>query len=197
MIINLNNTGEVVQAKVTKNFGARGFMFAKNGEPTEIFCHINAGHGVRVKGDQISIYPARLHLPQHGAPVFIVRASVDPKDKKYTQAMAWFYPSDIRAARVQFEKSLMHRVIGYDHRSGGHFQGNSQKQEVIIMGTVAEIEREYPHGADNDPLGPNYSTSLLGTSLSRKNYWERLDPDGKWVEVGDPRTKKFVPVLAN
>ncbi|MCR4285508.1 MAG: hypothetical protein NUW00_01280, partial [Candidatus Kaiserbacteria bacterium] len=104
----------------------------------------------------------------------------------------WSHASDWREVMWALNAHTVFRAIAYDHRNGGHFQGNTGKEVTLEEGRLIDLVTTNPRRTNGqDPLAESYSTSLKGKALSYRTRWERIDADGLLTECADPR-----PVVA-
>lgn len=194
-VMTLNfDIGHGVTMATVENVPNEDFFFAKNGEPGQIFCHCNQGGSLTVSSRGLiglnrndAVYP-----PSPNERIVLIRESSDPSSRGYTKALRWALEADWQEVAWVVNAQKVYRAIAYNHRNKGHPMSNLRTDVKLVEGTLMEIIKQFPRGAvAGDPLQEKYSTRVGDMTLSYSVRWERLDPDGKQPECGDPRPIHF------
>ena len=186
MIKNFPVQNGIVVARVV-NAPNPYYFFAQNGDPAQIMCHINQG-GEAVVSDsgRLQFVPFIDSLPIAGKNVVLIRESQNPAEKSYTKASRWITEENWNQVSWAVNANTTYRAVAYNHRTDGHFQGNTRESVELANDRLLEIAKKNPRQS-NDPLGEKYSIEFAGHTLSYSVRWERLDGDGVWTECADPR----------
>ncbi len=178
----------LVTATVT-NIPASNFFFAQNGDPRGIFCHCNQSGKLVVKGDKLAVERDYVTPPSVGEEVVLIRESYTPGTRGYTKAMMWVPVAEWENHRWVLNLNETYRAIAYDHRVNGKFTSQTKNENQLVIGKLEGILIQFPRRDHGDPLEENHSSALGELNFTYKVRWERLCPDGVWVECADPRPK--------
>lgn len=180
----LFNLDEVVKTVVVKSDHQRGFFFVRNGEPGDIFCHVNNGGRLDVTDrGEILFVPDEMFVPYEGRTVALVRGCKDSAKSMYTKAAMWVH-LDQWENSMKFVENLSntYRVIGYNHTVNGESTGHGDT--VMAEGTLRHLIKAIKNGR-GDITGRTFQAEAGGIVFKNDVAWQHLT-EGNWVDCPCP-----------
>ena len=171
----------------------QGWFFVQNGEPRQIFCHVNQGGVLTVTpAGYLGIeHEGSLPIADINQEIVLARLDENPDGKDYTKARFWTTKLEWDAHKWAFRGGarVTYRAIAHNHRNNGKFQSNTAREDVLATGMLLELVKSYRRTGDKteDKLQSGYTSALGKLTLSYQVRWERLEANGTWTECGDPR----------
>ncbi len=180
----LFNLDGVVVATVMKRIPHKGYFFVQNGEPQQIFCHINNGGGLDVTDrGEILFSNQELYIPYEGKEIALVRASVEIDNPLHKKAAMWVPLDHWKRCSSYVERlNSTYRVVGYNHTVNG--EPTSHEDQIMAENTLRNLIGEIRAGR-HDINGKTFVASLGTLVLANNVGWQR-QVNGKWVDCPCP-----------
>jgi hypothetical protein len=177
---------DVVVATVMKRIPHKGYFFVQNGEPQQIFCHINNGGGLDVTDrGEILFSCQELYLPYEGKEIALVRASEETENPLRNKAAMWVPLDHWKRCSSYVERlNSTYRVIAYNHTINDAPAENNNEEATWAEGILKDLIKEVRSGRI-DINGQTYSTEIGGQIFASHVGWQR-QVNGKWVDCPCP-----------